>query len=89
MKTSLRANHFEILHKIEDLGIIKEYEFWKKYLIVAIDGVHHVESKKIHCEGCLKKQHEDGSISYNHSMLCAMLVHPQEKEVFVIGTELC
>ena len=31
---------------LEDLGIIKEYEFWKKYLIVAIDGVHHFESKK-------------------------------------------
>ena len=72
---------------LEDLGIIKEYEFWKKYLIVAIDGVHHFESKKIHCEGCLKKQHEDGSISYNHSMLCAMLVHPHEREVFVMGTE--
>ena len=39
---------------LEDLGIIKEYEFWKKYLIIAIDGVHHFESKKIHCEGCLK-----------------------------------
>ena len=72
---------------LEDLGITKEYEFWKKHPIVAIDGVHHVESKKIHCEGCLKKQHEDGSISYNHSMLCAMLVHPQEREVFVMGTE--
>ena len=71
----------------EDLGITKEYEFWKKHLIFAIDGVHHVESKKIHCEGFLKKQHEDGSISYNHSMLCAMLVHPKEKEVFVMGTE--
>ena len=72
---------------LEDLGITKEYEFWKKYLIVAIDGVHHFESKKIHCEGCLKKQQEDGSISYNHSMLCAMLVHPKEREVFVMGTE--
>ena len=59
----------------------------EKYLIFAIDGVHHFESKKIHCESCLKKQHEDGSISYNHSMLCAMLVHPQEREVFVMGTE--
>ena len=51
---------------LEDLGITKEYEFWKKHPIVAIDGVHHFESKKINCEGCLKKQQEGGSISYNH-----------------------
>ena len=73
--------------ELERLGITKEYEFEKKYLIVAIDGVHHFESKKIHCDGCVKKQHEDGNISYNHSMLCAMLVHPHEREVFVMGTD--
>jgi hypothetical protein len=38
--------------ELERLGITKEYEFEKKYLIVAIDGVHHFESKKIHCDGC-------------------------------------
>lgn len=73
--------------ELERLGITKEYEFCKKYLVVAIDGVTHFESKKIHCDCCLEKRHKDGTISYTHSMLCAMLVGPGEKEVFVMGAE--
>ena len=83
----IRQFYLSNFKELERLGITKEYEFEKKYLIAAIDGVHHFESKKIHCDGCVKKQHEDGNISYNHSMLCAMLVHPHEREVFVMGTE--
>jgi hypothetical protein len=83
----LRSFYPENFKELERLGITKEYEFWKKYLVVAIDGVSYFESKKIHCDCCLEKKHKDGTISYNHSMLCAMLVNPQEKEVFVMGTE--
>jgi hypothetical protein len=83
----LRSFYPENFKELERLGITKEYEFWKKYLVVAIDGVSYFESKKIHCDCCLEKKHKDGTISYGHSMLCAMLVNPQEKEVFVMGTE--
>lgn len=35
----LRVFYPENFKELERLGITKEYEFWKKYLIVAIDGV--------------------------------------------------
>lgn len=51
---------------LERLGIPQQYEFEKKYLIGAI---HSFKSKKMPCDGCLKKQHQGGRVSYNHSML--------------------
>ncbi len=83
----LRLMYAENFKELTRLGIVKSYESWRNYLIVAVDGVTHFSSKNIHCECCLEKKHKDGTISYSHSMLCAMLVNPKEKEVFVMGTE--
>lgn len=73
--------------RLQELGILSHYASYGKHLVVAIDGVNHFESPKVHCDCCLKKTYKDGSVSYSHAMLCAMLVHPAEKEVFVMGTE--
>lgn len=85
--TDLRLLYPEKFKELESLGIAKSYEYWKKYLIVAVDGITYFESKKIHCNCCLEKKYKDGTISYSHSMLSAMLVNPGQREVFVMGTE--
>jgi len=41
----------------------------------------------VFCEQCLHKEHRDGRVSYSHSMLCAVLVKPNEREVFPLGVE--
>jgi Transposase DDE domain len=55
--------------------------------IVACDGVQHFSSKKNGCTCCLTKEHKDGSCTYYHSMLCATLVHPAKREVFMMDVE--
>jgi hypothetical protein len=83
----IKALYTENFGQLRQLGITKEYACYKDYLVVAIDGVTHFESKHIHCKHCLEKHHKDGSVSYAHAMLCAMLVKPGHKEVFVMGSE--
>lgn len=78
------ANTFQRLSK---LGILKSYRWLDKYLIVSTDGVEHFHSTKVHCPHCLTKTHRDGTTAYTHSMLCSVLVHPQQAEVFVLATE--
>lgn len=68
-------------------GLVQSYHYWPKEIIVSVDGVTHFHSNKIHCDQCQCTQHRDGSISYSHSMLCAAMVHPQKREVFVMGSE--
>lgn len=80
----LFPKRFAVLKK---LGVLSDYRFLKKYLLISIDGVHYFESKKVNCSRCIQKQHRDGTISYNHSMLSAALVHPRRKEVFTLGGE--
>jgi len=80
---------FQVAHfqQLDRLGITKAYRSYKDFLLVAIDGVTHFESNQVHCPACIEQHHQDGSVCYSHSMLCAMLVKPGEKEVFVISTE--
>jgi hypothetical protein len=83
----LREMYAENFQQLQRLGITDAYRSYQDYLLVAIDGVTHFESKQVNCPCCLVKTHKDASISYSHSMLCAMLVKPGQKEVFVMGTE--
>ena len=73
--------------KCRKLNIIDSYRYLDDYLLVSIDGVEHFSSKNIHCPSCLTRDSKNGSTTYTHSMLCAVLIHPNESEVFVIGTE--
>jgi hypothetical protein len=71
---------FNASHKLDDIPM--------GYHIVSCDGVQHFSSKKICCPGCLTKTHKDGSCTYHHNMLCAALVHPDKREVFIMDVEL-
>ena len=82
----LRVLYATNFKELEHLGITNEYES-AGFLIIAIDGVTHFQSNHVKCPHCLEKKFKDGTISYSHSMLCAMLVNPDQKEVFVMGTE--
>jgi hypothetical protein len=77
----------ENVEQLKKVGLLKEYQHYKDFLVVPIDGVTHFESSRIHCDLCTTKKQRDGTISYSHAMLCAMLVHPRQKEVFVLATE--
>lgn len=81
---ALFPKRFALLKK---LGVLSDYRFLKKYLLISIDGVHYFKSNKVSCKRCIEKKHRNGEISYNHSMLGAALVHPNRKEVFTLGGE--
>ena len=72
---------------IKHLGIKKEYLFMSKYLLVPIDGVQYFSSKKVSCSKCLTSRHGNGETTFAHSMLAAVLVHPEKREVFPLGCE--
>ncbi len=73
--------------QLKQIGVVSDYRFEKKYLLLSIDGVHYFESKKVHCPHCLEAHHSNGEVSYSHSMLGAALVHPDRREVFTLGGE--
>lgn len=83
----LRQVLVERLAYLKKLGIVKQYQYLGGYTLVSVDGVEHFSSKRVHCDCCLSKTHKNGETTYHHSMLCAVMVHPEQPEVFVLGTE--
>jgi len=84
---AVRSNFAFFFSLLRRAGVVKEYEYWKGHLLVSIDGVEHFNSSKIHCANCTTKVRRDETISYQHSALAAVIVHPQQKQVLPIDFE--
>jgi Transposase DDE domain len=83
----LRTLFAKLFNKLSEAGVIKEYEYWKGQLVISIDGVEHFCSTKVHCKHCTTRAHRNGETSYHHSGLAAVLVHPDQEEVFTLDFE--
>lgn len=73
--------------RLRQAGIIREYHYGQRFVIVSVDGVEHFSSTKVHCPGCLTRTHRNGDLSYHHAGLAAVVVHPAQAEVFPLDFE--
>lgn len=67
--------------------VLEEYRFLNNYLLIACDGTGMFSSESVHCENCCEKHHKDGKVTYYHQMLGAVVVHPDQQEVFPLCPE--
>lgn len=72
---------------MEQAGVLKGYECLGGHLLLPIDGTGYFSSQEVHCVNCCQKQHKDGSITYYHNALSAVIVKPGHKEVFPLAVE--
>lgn len=84
----VRKSFTSVFSSLQRGKILEKYEFLDgKYLLLS-DGTGFFSSKKIHCKNCCEKHHKkDGSITYYHQMLGAVIAHPNLKEVIPICPE--
>ncbi len=73
--------------RLRQAGVIREYQYWQQYAIVSIDGVQHFSSTKVHCPSCSTRTQRNGIVSYHHAGLAAVLLHPDQPEVFPLEFE--
>jgi len=66
---------------------LEGFTYLEGHYLLSLDGTGYFSSKTIHCEQCGEKHHRDGTITYYHQMLGAVLVHPDHKEVFPLAPE--
>jgi hypothetical protein len=84
---SLRPAFTSIFSLIQRGKVLEDYKILGKYLLIACDGTGMFSSNTVHCENCCEKHHKDGQITYYHQMLGAVVVHPDQKEVFPLCPE--
>jgi hypothetical protein len=83
----LRPLFAACIERLSQTGVLRTYHYHQQQVIVSIDGVHHFCSTKVHCPSCTTRKHRNGEMSYHHSGLAAVLVHPDQKEVFPLDFE--
>ena len=83
----LRSLFPSLYQRLCQAGMLTDYKYWQEYVLVSVDGVEHFSSTAVHCPSCTTKTLRNGKISYHHGALAAVIVHPEEKEVFAIEVE--
>jgi hypothetical protein len=83
----LRPLFKSCFERISQAGVIREYYYRDKAVLLSVDGVEHFSSTKVHCPNCTTRRHRNGETSYHHSALAAVIVHPQQKEVIPLDFE--
>lgn len=76
-----------VIQEIKTSGLFEEFEYFPGYKLLLIDGVHHFSSTTIKCDKCQQTHHKDGSVTYSHSMLSAVIAHPEKKVVLPLCEE--
>jgi hypothetical protein len=84
---SIRPAFTAIFSLLQRGKVLEDYRFLDKYLLIPCDGTGMFSSSSIHCENCCQKQHKDGQVTYYHQMLGAVVVHPDQREVFPLCPE--
>jgi hypothetical protein len=67
--------------------LLEGYRYIEDYYLVPIDGTGYFSSHEVHCESCCVKHHRNGTVTFYHQMLSAVLAHPEMKTVLPLALE--
>ena len=77
----LRAPFKRLFARAQRGGALAGFEWLEGRYLLSVDGTGHFSSSKVHCANCCERRHKFGTTTYYHQSLCAVLVHPQRREV--------
>ena len=67
--------------------VLEPFRFLDDYYLMAVDGCEHYASQKVFCPECMRRQHKNGTNTYYHQMLGAVLIHPERRQVLPLMPE--
>jgi Transposase DDE domain len=76
-----------IIAQLQRGKVLECYRYWQEHLLIAIDASGYFSSHEIRCENCCVKNHRDGTKTFYHQMLAAVVVHPAYRNVFPLMLE--
>jgi hypothetical protein len=81
----------EYINLLSNEGHLKPFELTSlglsNHLYIPLDGVQYFASNEINCNCCLVKKHKNGTCTYHHNALTAVIAHPDISEVLVVASE--
>lgn len=83
----LRPMYNDLIARVQRGKVLEKYEFLDGAYLVSMDGTGYFSSSSVYCDSCCQKNHRDGSVTYHHQMLSAVLIHPDQKQVIPFAPE--
>jgi hypothetical protein len=83
----LRDSFGDVFRQLQRGKALEPFVFYAGAYLLSLDGTGYFSSPTIHCDSCQVKEHQDGSVTYQHQMLGAVIVHPEIKEVIPLAPE--
>jgi hypothetical protein len=84
---SLRPLFKHVLRALQRGKALEDLVFVEGHYLFALDGTGYFSSQQIHCASCLETHHHNGTVTYRHQMLGAVLIHPDRREVIPLMPE--
>lgn len=83
----LRPLFCDVFRELQRGKALELFEFYNGGYLLSLDGTGYFSSQKICCPSCQVKEHKNGTVTYEHQMLAAVMVHPDLKEVIPLAPE--
>lgn len=83
----LRPMYRDVFRCLQRGKALEDFVFLDGHYLISLDGTGYFSSSKIKCASCQVKNHHNGTVTYSHQMLGAVLVHPEHKEVIPLAPE--
>jgi len=83
----LRPVFKSVCRQLQRGKALEAMTFLDGHYVLALDGTAYFSSKTIHCASCLHKVHRNGSMTYDHQMLGAAMIHPDLRAVIPLMPE--
>ncbi len=83
----LRPAFRTLFARLQRGRVLEDQPVFDGHYLISIDGTGYFSSKSVHCDHCCVARRSDGSRTYSHSMLAAVVCHPERREVFPLAPE--
>lgn len=83
----LRPAYRKLFATVQRHKMLEGFEFIDDHYLMLLDGTGIFSSHEVHCESCCVKEHKDGSKTYYHQFLAAVIAHPDSKVVLPLCPE--
>src|SRR5437870_2132606 len=84
---SLRPVFKSVFRQFKRGKALESLLFLEDYYLLEVNGTGYFDSQTIHCASCLRKVHRNGSVTYDHQMLDAAILHPDVRAVIPLMPE--
>ena len=68
-------------------GHLERFRSFNNNLVIPFDGTRYFSSKSIHCQNCHQMNHNNGSITYSHSVVTPVIVKPGTRQAISLIPE--